>query len=672
MQFPHLFQPLQVGHLRLKNRIIMGSMQTGLEDQAQGFEKLARFYAERAHEGPDLIVTGGFGPNPDALGRPEQAQHSCLYLPQQVAQHRLITEAVHREGGHVLLQILHAGRYDLGTGGVPSRPGSRSAQALTHAQILQTIDDYLRCARLARDAGYDGVEIMGGEGYLINQFLAPCTNRREDQWGGDANARSRFALCIVQGIRQAVTAPFVVGFRLSLMDLVEDGCHWSEVVQLAQQLEAAGVDLFNTSIGWPESRVPTVAMVVPRAAFGTAVERLKQAVAVPVAASHRINTPQVADHLIAQGQADMVAIARPLLADPAFVRKARVGDGSAINTCVACNQSCLDQIARRQPVSCLVNPRACQEWAWPLAPAPAVRSIAVLGAGPAGLACAREAAARGHAVTLFDRSPRIGGQLNLARLIPGKQEMAETLRYFQREITRLGITLQLGTPATLAQLRGFDHIVVATGAVPRRSGIAGENSAEVFDYVEAIRAPGAIGARVAVVGAGPVGFDVAELLSHPPGNGSTHSEDPLRAYRQEWGVDPLQLQRGGLHPPLARSAAREIWLLQRSPSLPGSQLAATTGWIRRARLDANAARMFNDVQYLQIDDHGLHLSIRGERRCLRVDSIVVCAGQQSHDPWSAQLLAQQLPHSVIGGARDTHRMDAARAIREGAELGRQL
>ena len=673
MKFPHLFQPMQVGHLTLKNRIIMGSMHTGLEDQDQGFEKLALFYGERARQGLDLIVTGGFGPNPYALGMPEHAQHSTLYLPEQVNQHRLITEAVHREGGHILLQILHVGRYDHDSGGVSpssvlSKLSNRSSRELSHAQIEQIIADYIHCAQLAREAGYDGVEIMGGEGYLINQFLAPFTNFREDQWGGDANGRSRFALRIVQGIRQAIPDNFVLSFRLSLMDLVEDGGHWNEVLQLAGQLEAAGVDLFNTSVGWHEARVPTVAMVVPRAAFSWAAEQLKQAVSVPVAASNRINTPQVADALIAAGHADMVAMARPFLADPAFVSKAMAGDDQAINTCIACNQSCLDRIFTRQQVSCLVNPRACHEWEWPQDKTAKSLAIAVLGTGPAGLACAREAAERGHTVTMFENRARMGGQLNLAKTIPGKEEMGETLRYFQHEITRLGIAVKLASRPSMEELQGFDHVVVATGVVPRRSGIAGENHAKVVDYVEAIRSPGQIGARVAVVGAGPLGFDVAELLSHQ----STADEGSVQAYQQEWGVDPQRQHRGGVKKTEKTGSPREIWLLQRSKSLPGSQLPTTTGWIRRSRLKAKAARMFNDVHYIQIDDNGLHLSIRGERRALSVDHIVVCAGQEAHDPWSAKLQAHNIAHTVIGGARDAHKIDAARAIREGAELGRKL
>lgn len=459
--YPHLFQPITVGHITLRNRILMGSMHTGLEDQAQGFEKLALFYAERAREGLQLIVTGGFGVNPHALGMPEHAEHSTLCTPEQAQRHRIITDAVHAEGSHILMQLLHVGRYDHGSGGVApssllSKLSNRSSRELSSAQIEQIIADYVRCAQLANEAGYDGVEVMGGEGYLINQFLAPLTNFREDQWGGDAGGRSRFALRIVQGIRAAMPRNFIISFRLSLMDLVEHGSHWSEVQELARQLQTAGVDLFNTSVGWHEARVPTVAMMVPRAAFSWAAQQLKQVVSVPVVASNRINTPEVADDLIAQGHADMVAMARPFLADPAFVRKAQAGQSAAINTCIACNQACLDRIFTRQQVSCLVNPRACREWEWPQEKAAKPLQIAVLGAGPAGLSCAREAADRGHKVTLFEPSVRIGGQLFLAQKIPGKQELSETLRYFENEIQRLGIELRLNaTPdvGTLAEAR---------------------------------------------------------------------------------------------------------------------------------------------------------------------------------------------------------------------------
>ncbi|RGE44938.1 FAD-binding protein [Comamonas testosteroni] len=670
--YPHLFQPITIGHLTLKNRILMGSMHTGLEDQVQGFEKLAVFYAERAREGLQLIVTGGFGVNEYALGMPEHAEFSTLCTPEQAARHRLITEAVHAEGSHILMQVLHVGRYDHGSGGVSpssveSKLSNRSSRELSSAQIEQIIDDYVRCACLARDAGYDGVEIMGGEGYLINQFLAPLTNFREDQWGGNAEGRSRFALRIVQGIRAAMPSDFVISFRLSLMDLVEHGSHWNEVQELARKLEASGVDLINTSVGWHEARIPTVAMVVPRAAFSWAAQQLKQVVSIPVVASNRINTPEVADDLIAQGHADMVAMARPFLADPAFVRKAQSGQSASINTCIACNQACLDRIFTRQQVSCLVNPRACRELEWPQEKAPTVKKIAVLGAGPAGLACAREAAERGHSVTLFEPSIRIGGQFFLAQKIPGKEELAETLRYFENEIQRLGIELRLNTTPDVQALSQFDHVVVASGVVPRRSGIEGENNAKVVDYIEALRSPRFLGERVAIVGAGPLGFDMAELLAH------CKSEDgSIPAFEREWGVDEMRELRGSVKTPQKSDSPRQLWLLQRSKQPMGSNLPTTTGWIRRTRLKKKSARMFNEVDYVHIDDNGLHLRIRGEQRCLSVDNIVVCAGQEAHNPWSARLQAHNIAHTVIGGARDAHKIDAARAIKEGAELGRQL
>ena len=670
--YPHLFQPITVGHLTLKNRILMGSMHTGLEDQEQGFEKLAIFYTERAREGLQLIVTGGFGVNEYALGMPEHAEFSTLCTPEQAANHRVITDAVHAEGSHILMQLLHVGRYDHGSGGVSassveSKLSNRSSRELSQQQIEQIIADYVRCATLARDAGYDGVEVMGGEGYLINQFLAPLTNLRLDEWGGSASGRSRFAIRIVKGIRAAMPKNIVISFRLSLMDLVEHGSHWREVVDLAHQLEAAGVDLFNTSVGWHEARVPTVAMVVPRAAFSWAAEQLKQVVKVPVVASNRINTPEVADDLIAQGHADMVAMARPFLADPAFVRKSQTGQSAAINTCIACNQACLDRIFTRQQVSCLVNPRACREWEWPIEKAAISRKIAVLGAGPAGLACAREAAERGHKVTLFEPSIRIGGQFFLAKKVPGKEELGETLRYFEHEIQRLGIELRLNTAPKPADLQCFDHVVVATGVVPRRSGIAGENNSKVVDYTEALRSPRFMGERVAIVGAGPLGFDVAELLAH-----SKADDGSVEAFDREWGVDPKRELRGGIKPTEKTTSPRQIWLLQRSKSPVGSNLPTTTGWIRRTRLKSKNTRMFNDVEYAQIDDNGLTLRIRGEQRNLSVDTIVVCAGQESHDPWSKKLQDLNIAHTVIGGARDAHKIDAARAIEEGAELGRKL
>lgn len=671
--YPHLFQPIRVGHLSLRNRVIMGSMHTGLEDVAQGFARLAQLYAERAAQGVDLIVTGGIGPNPEALGRPAVAAYSCLYTPEQIPQHQQLTQAVHTHGSHILMQIVHVGRYDHDSGGISpssliSKLSNRSSRELSHAQIEALIADYVQCAQLAQQAGYDGVEIMGGEGYLINQFLAPITNFRVDQWGNDVTGRAQFALRIVRGIRAAVGSNFVLSFRLSLMDLVQHGSSSEEVIQQAQMLEAAGIDLFNTSVGWHEARVPTVAMMVPRGAFSWAVKKLRAAVSVPVSASNRISTPDVAEGILARGEADLVTMARPFLADPAWVHKTQQGQAHAINTCIGCNQSCMDHVFLGHPLSCLSNPRTGHEWSWPLSRATATRHIAVLGSGPAGLACAREAALRGHRVTVFESARQVGGQLLLAQTIPGKQEFAETLRYYQLELQRLGVQVHVRTRPTDDDLRSFDHVVVATGTAPRRSHIPGEHSAKVIDYLEALRQPNALGERVAIVGGGPISFDMAELLSHV----HQPAQEPIAAFLQEWGVDPLQQHRGGLCEAQPPASAREIWLLQRNPQRPGQTLGATTRWIHRTRLQKKSIRIFNEVDYLQIDDAGLHLRIRGVQRCLSVDHIVMCTGQEPHNPWGARLAGQGIAHTVIGGARSTQGLNAASAFREGAELGRSL
>ena len=674
-EFPHLLAPLKVGALTLKNRILMGSMHTGLEDLPGGFEKLAAFYAERARGGVALIVTGGFGINPCALGMSAHAEHSTLCTEAQALRHRVVTEAVHREGGLIALQMLHVGRYDYATGGV-SASAVRSPlsphlpHALSPTEIEHLIDDYARCARLALQAGYDGVEIMGSEGYLINQFLAPQTNQRDDHWGGSAEARRHFALAIVQRVRAVVGSDFLIIFRISLLDFVEQGSDWEEITALALALQAAGVSLLNSGIGWHEARVPTVATLVPRAAFSWATRRLREVVSVPVITSNRINMPDVAEALLARGDADMVSMARPFLADADFVRKAAEGRAQDINTCIACNQACLDQVFEQQAVSCLVNPRACHETEWPESPETKSQPlrVAVVGAGPAGLACATEAAGRGHAVTLFDAANHIGGQFDLARRIPGKEEFSETLRYYQRLIAQRGVQLQLGLRVGPQDLSGFDHVVLATGITPRQPELAGLKHAKVVNYMDAIRNPETLGPRVAIVGAGGIGFDVAELLSeprHPPGT------DPLASYLDEWGIDRTLSGRGGLA--LAKTdkdmattpPEREIWLLQRSPGKPGRRLARTTGWIRRTRLERRGVHLWAKVHYLGVDDLGLHVELDGETRCLPVDHVVICAGQESERALLAPLQAMGMPVSVIGGADVAAEIDARRAIEQG-------
>lgn len=698
--YPHLLAPLQVGSLSLKNRILMGSMHTGLEDLPGGFERLAAFYAERAKGGVALIVTGGFGVNPTALGVSEHAEHSTLTTEAQALRHQVVTEAVHREGGRIALQMLHVGRYDYATGGV-SASALRSPlsphlpHALSTAEVENTIGDYVRCAQLAQRAGYDGVEIMGSEGYLINQFLAPQTNQRTDHWGGSAEARQRFALAIVQRVREAVGSDFLIIFRISLLDFVAQGSHWEETRELALALQAAGVSLLNTGIGWHEARVPTVATMVPRAAFSWATRRLREVVTVPVITSNRINMPDVAEALLARGDADMVSMARPFLADADFVRKAAEGRAQDINTCIACNQACLDQVFSQQAVSCLVNPRACRETEWPAPltfiptpntaslpqqihtqtpadhpnprPRPRLR-VAVVGAGPAGLACATEAAAIGHEVTLLDAADHIGGQFDLARRIPGKEEFSETLRYYQRLISQRGVTLRLGVRVTAPELAGFDHVVLATGVTPRQPDLAGLHHAKVVNYMDAIRQPQVLGQRVAIVGAGGIGFDVAELLSHPLPAADT---DPLTSYLHEWGIDRTLSGRGGLAlPPTGTEMAaplpgREVWLLQRSPGKPGRRLARTTGWIHRTRLERRGVHMWANVTYLAVDDLGLHVQVDGETRCLPVDHVVLCAGQESERALLAPLQAMGLAVSVIGGADVAAEIDARRAIEQG-------
>ena len=669
--FPHLLAPLRLGAITLKNRVLMGSMHTGLEERDDGFASLAAFYAERARGGVGLIVTGGFGVNASALGLPEHAHRSSLLSPEQADGHRVITEAVHREGGRIALQMLHVGRYDHASGGV-SASALRSPlspqvpHALHHKEIEQIVADYARCARLAQLAGYDGVEIMGSEGYLINQFLAPQTNHRQDQWGGTPEARRRFALAIVRHVRAAVGADFIVIFRISLLDLVEHGSDWDEVIALARDLQQSGVSLLNTGIGWHEARVPTIATLVPRAAFTWATARLRQAVGIPVITSNRINTPEVAESVLARGDADMVSMARPFLADPEFVHKAAQDRADEINTCIACNQACLDQVFAGQAVSCLVNPRACRETEWPLVRAARSLRVAVVGAGPAGLSCAVEAADLGHEVTLFEKEAVIGGQFNWAKRIPGKEEFGETLRYFERMLQLRGVKRRLGLRADALELQGFDQVVLATGVRARVPDIAGLDHAKVVGYAQAIAAPGALGQRVAVVGAGGIGFDVAELLSAP-----AHSAaDAQQAFLDEWGVDRALAGRGGLKPAVSAASARQVWLLQRSPGKPGRGLARTTGWIRRTLLARRGVQMLGGVEYLGIDDEGLHLRIEGMAQCLAVDHVVICAGQESETALLAPLQALGVPVTAIGGAALAAEIDARRAIAEGVALAR--
>ncbi|WMC09345.1 NADPH-dependent 2,4-dienoyl-CoA reductase [Oceanimonas pelagia] len=665
--YPHLFTPLDLGFTRLKNRVLMGSMHTGLEEQRGGFDKLAAFYRERAEGGVALIITGGISPSLRGRLTLHGAQ---LSFPWQLRGHRKVTAAVHAAGGKIALQILHAGRYALhpfaeapSAGRAPISPFR--ARAMSERRIRRCIADFAHTALMARRAGYDGVEIMGSEGYLINQFLCPRTNHRADAWGGSAANRRRLAVETVRAVRAAVGPHFIIIFRLSMLDLVEQGSALNEVIELGQALERAGVTLINTGIGWHEARVPTIATSVPRAAFGWITERVKQSLTVPVVATNRINTPEVAEHLLASGQADLVCLARPFLADARFVAKAEAGTPERINTCIACNQACLDRVFEGERASCLVNPFACFETELRVTPAAPAKRLAVVGAGPAGLAVACTAAERGHSVTLFERSGEIGGQFNFACHIPGKEEFAETLRYFRQRLTETGVTLRLQTEARVQSLANFDEVVLATGVRPRRPAIDGIEHARVLDYPEVLSGRVQPGRRVAIVGAGGIGVDMAHFLLVKP-------SPSLPDWLAEWGIDMTYRAPGALMPPRQPPAARQVWLLQRSPGEPGRGQGKTTGWIHKASLRHYGVHLWGGVRYVRIDDEGLHIERNGEAICLAVDHIVLCAGQEPEPGLLPALQRVGKRVHLIGGAERAAGLDAQRAIRRGTELALAL
>lgn len=664
--YPHLLSPLDLGFTTLPNRVLMGSMHIGLEEAENGFERMAAFYAERARGGVGLIVTGGISPN-DA-GRPYDGG-ARLTTEEEAAQHRTVTDAVHAAGGRIAMQILHFGRYayhpQLVAPSALQAPISPFVpHALTDEEVEQTVEDYVRAAELAKSAGYDGVEIMGSEGYLINEFIASATNHRDDRWGGSYENRTRFPREIVRRTRERVGDDFIIVYRLSMLDLVPGGSSLEEVVALAKEIEAAGATIINTGIGWHEARIPTIATSVPRGAYTWVTRKLMGSVSVPLVTSNRINTPEVAEQLLAEGRADMVSMARPFLADPEFVAKARADRAETINTCIGCNQACLDHTFSGRITSCLVNPRACHETELVLSPTRLRKRLAVVGAGPAGLAFAVSAAERGHEVTLFDAADEIGGQLNIAKRIPGKEEFEETLRYFRTQLELRGVEVRLGTFVTPDLLTGYDEIVVATGVTPRTPVIEGVDHPSVVSYLDVLRDGAEVGERVAVVGAGGIGFDVAEFLTD---GGEGASLDPETYFRQ-WGVDTGYAEPGGLRAPERPRPPRTVHLLQRKTSKVGAGLGKTTGWIHRTELKHRGVTMVAGAAYDRIDDEGLHITVDGTARTIPVDTVVLCTGQEPRRDLYEELAAAGRTVHLIGGADVAAELDAKRAIDQGTRL----
>lgn len=661
--YPHLMAPLDLGFRKIKNRSLMGSMHTNLEEAPGGFERMAAYYAERAAGGIGMIVTGGFAPNVEGGGMPNA---TMIASEEDIAKHRLITEAVHKEDGVICLQILHTGRYAYHPQLVSCSPiqapiNPYVPKELDEAGIEKQIQDFVCCALNSQAAGYDGVEIMGSEGYFINQFICKRTNHRTDHWGGSYQNRIRLALDIVRRTRAAVGDEFIIIYRLSMLDLVEQGSTWDEVVELAKGIEKAGATIINTGIGWHEARVPTIATSVPRAAFVEITKRMKKEVNIPLCTTNRINTPEVAEAVLAEGNADIVSMARPMLADPNFINKAADNRADEINTCIGCNQACLDHIFQMKLVSCLVNPQACHETKLIIKDADISKKIAVVGAGPAGLAAATTAARRGHKVTLFEADDKIGGQFNIAKQIPGKEEFSETLRYFQRQIELTGVDLKLNTKAGCDELTGFDEVFLATGITPRLPDIPGIEHSKVLTYLDVLRDKKPVGKRVAVVGAGGIGFDVSEYLSH---EGPSTSLD-ASAYMKEWGVDLTCATPGGLIKPEIEPSPREIFLIQRKATKVGDGLGKSTGWIHRTVLKNKGVKMIKGAHYHKIDDQGLHISIDEQPQLLPVDNVIICAGQNSQRELQARLESAHIKVTLIGGADIAAELDAKRAIKQG-------
>lgn len=670
--YPHLLTPLDLGFTQLKNRVLMGSMHTGLEEVSNGFTRMAAYYAERAAGGVGLIVTGGIGPNPEGAVFQGGSKMDSVA---EAEEHKEVTAAVHAAGGKICMQILHAGRYAYSKQPVapsaiqapinPARP-----RALSTEEVYQQVAAFVRCAGLAQSANYDGVEIMGSEGYLINQFIVEHTNQRDDEWGGSFENRIRFPVEVVRQVREKVGANFIIIYRLSMLDLIEKGSSWQEVVALAKAIEKAGATIINTGIGWHEARVPTIVTKVPRAAFTKVTAKLKGEVSIPLITTNRINTPEVAESVLAQGDADMVSMARPFLADPEFVNKAAAGKSDEINTCIGCNQACLDHTFSMKLTSCLVNPRACRETELIYLNSPVSKRIAVVGAGPAGLAFATVAAQRGHQVTIFDDKAEVGGQFNVAKQVPGKEEFYETLRYFSTMTAKLGVEIILNKRVSAEELiaNDFDDVVLATGIAPRTPAIAGIEHDKVLSYLDVLREKQPVGKKVAIIGAGGIGFDVAEYLVHDHDSTEPAASQDIATFMREWGVDLTMQNRGGLISADKTASARDIYLLQRKASKVGAGLGKTSGWVHRAGLASKNVAMLNSVEYVKVDEQGLHILVAGEPQLLDVDNIIVCAGQDPLRELQAQLVAAEQQVHLIGGADVAAELDAKRAIKQGAEL----